>query len=234
MSAKHAVLGLMLQKPRQPSQASGRLVQLLGGTWKLNSGQLSQIVKYLEQHGMIELLDDDLGTDDEKRVFAGTAAGADEFERWFATQTSWTRPQRRPPLVKLLVAVLLGEPELLEVPLEECKTYEQECATRLEQLSRKQEKIPIGGLQIRAEHELLRFSLGGEILTEEEELKWARYMQDKIARLKSPDVIWPSTSQPPTTGTSQERRHARDELFDRIAERQDGANDREPQHDADG
>jgi len=234
VSAKHAVLGFFLQKPRQPSDVVRRLVQALGDNWKLNSGQLSQIIQYLEQNGMIKLLEDDPHAAGETRVFAGTAAGTDEFERWFAAPIGWVRPQRRPLLVKLLVAVVLGEPERLDVPLAECEDYAEQCAARVRELSQKQERIPLGGLRVRAEHELLWFSLGGEIQTEEAELKWARYIKEKIVRLKDKDVTWPTTPQRPPTDAMQERQNARGELFDGMAKQRGATAGREPNRDGDG
>lgn len=215
MSAKHALLRVLIEKPRRPSQAAARIEQLLGSAWRLNTGQLSHLVKVLLQTGLIERLDeDDPRADDEGRILAGTAAGVEEVERWFAEPMSWARSPRRPWLVKLLLA----GPDRLDVPLEELNKHEEECTARLKGLSRELEVIPSGELQVRAEHELLRFALSAEIRSEEGELQWVRYMQDRILRLKRQDVIWPSMPPRPPTTRMQGRRDARDRLFDRIAE----------------
>ena len=95
MSAKHVLLGFLLQRSSYPYELGDRLVQRLGPGWKVNSGQLSQELKRMEQDGLIEPLDPRARGPKERHVFKATASGAEEFERWFAEETKVTSLSRR-------------------------------------------------------------------------------------------------------------------------------------------
>ncbi len=232
MSAKHALLGLLLHKPAYRYQLGDRLQKRLGPAWKINSGQLYQTIKRMHEDGLIERIDSAADDQDDRHVFAITVAGAEEFERWFEEGTGGARLLRRP----LLVKITLAGPERLESALTQIDAYEQECAARLKELSREQEEIPVGGLRVRADHELLRFALSGDVSYVEGELKWARYMHERVSWLKNQDVIWPSTheSQSAPTKRARDRQSAREELFGRIAARRQRPTRGEPEQDGNG
>jgi DNA-binding PadR family transcriptional regulator len=232
VSAKHALLGLLLHKPAYRYQLGDRLQKRLGPAWKINSGQLYQTIRRMQTDGLIERIDSAAEDQDDRHVFAITMAGAEEFERWFEESTSGTQLLRRP----LLVKVTLAGPERLESALTQIDTYEQQCAARLKELSREQEEIPVAGLQVRADHELLRFALSGDVSHVEGELKWARYMHERVTWLKHQDVIWPSTHEQSSAPSkrARDRQSARDELFGRIAERRPRPAPREPGQNSDG
>lgn len=115
VSTKHAVLGLMVERPtygyRLQSQASD-LLDSLGisdsGTYKL--------LQRLEEDGLIEVVDEQAGTSPRgpKRIlFAATEEGLREFERWIASPV--TEPRVRDELVaRLAVARDQDRPRLLE------------------------------------------------------------------------------------------------------------------------
>jgi DNA-binding PadR family transcriptional regulator len=232
VSAKHALLGLLLHKPAYRYQLGDRLLKRLGPAWKINSGQLYQTVKRMQEDGLIERIDDAADDQDERHVFAITVAGADEFERWFEQGTGGARLLRRP----LLVKITLAGPERLQSALKQIDTYEKECTARLKVLSNEKEEIPVAGLQVRADNELLRFALSGDVSYVEGELKWARFMHERVSWLKNQDVIWPSTHGHPSAPTkrARDRQSARDELFARIAARRPGPTRREPEQSGDG
>jgi DNA-binding PadR family transcriptional regulator len=232
VSAMHALLGLLLHKPAYRYQLGDRLQKRLGPAWKINSGQLYQTIKRMQADGLIERIDSAADDQDDRHVFAITVAGAEEFERWFEEGSGGARLLRRP----LLVKVTLAGPERLESALKQIDAYEKECAARVKELSREKEEIPVGGLQVRADDELLRFALSGDVAYVEGELKWARYMHERVAWLKHQDVIWPSTHGRPSAPTKRahDRQSAREELFGRIAERRRGPTRGEPEQDGDG
>jgi DNA-binding PadR family transcriptional regulator len=232
VSAKHALLGLLLHKPAYRYQLGDRLLKRLGPAWKINSGQLYQTVKRMQEDGLIERIDDAADDQDERHVFAITVAGADEFERWFEEGTGGARLLRRP----LLVKITLAGPERLESALKQIGIYEKECAARVKELSSEKEDIPVAGLLVRADDELLRFALSGDVSYVEGELKWARFMHERVSWLKNQDVIWPSTQEHPSAPTkrARDRQSAREELFGRIAARQPRPTRGEPEQDGDG
>jgi DNA-binding PadR family transcriptional regulator len=232
VSAKHALLGLLLHKPAYRYQLGDRLLKRLGPAWKINSGQLYQTIKKMQEDGLIERIDDAADDQDERHVFAITMAGAEEFERWFEDGTGEARLLRR----SLLVKITLAGPERLDSALTQIGIYEKECAARVKKLSREKEEIPVAGLQVRADDELLRFALSGDVSYVEGELKWARFMRERVSWLKNQDVIWPSTHEHPSAPTkrARDRQSARDDLFGRIAARQPRPTRSEPEHNGDG
>ncbi|MHB8492737.1 MAG: PadR family transcriptional regulator, partial [Solirubrobacteraceae bacterium] len=131
MSAKHALLGLLLDRPGYPYDLGDRLQRRLGRAWAVNSGQLYQNIRILEREGLIERVD--ARTDGEGRhVYAITTSGIDEFERWFDEVTGLARPARRP----LLIKITLAGPERLERALEQIEAHRRDRADLLKELMR--------------------------------------------------------------------------------------------------
>ena len=214
MSAKHALLGLLLDRPAYRYQLGDRLRERLGPAWKINSGQLYQTIERLELDGLIERIDSATDDQHERHVFAVTPAGEDEFEHWFDGSIGRTRLMRRP----LLVKITLAGPERLQNTLQEIDNYERECAACLREHLSLREAIPLDGLRVRADHELLRLNLSADIMQMEAELGWARHARERIGWLLDQDAIWPSAQQRKTaTEQGRERQSARAELFGRIA-----------------
>jgi DNA-binding PadR family transcriptional regulator len=215
MSAKHALLGLLLQGSAYPYQLADRLEARLGPAWSVDSGQLYKTIKQMESDGLIERADDEEGQGERRHVCAITESGAEEFERWFDAATGGARLHRRP----LLVKVTLAGPERLKEALEQVDAYELDRTARLKELLRTRDEIPPQGLQARADHLLLRVNLGADIYQLEGELKWARDAHDVLSRLLSQEAIWPSA--PERSGAAPEKAHdrqgAREELFDKMA-----------------
>src|ERR1700693_6348244 len=158
MSAKHALLGLLLDRPAYRYQLGDRLEKGPGPAWAINSGQLYQTTKRLEKEGLIERVAS--ATEDQDRDdFAITDDGAEEFERWFSAETSGARLLRRPLLVKIALA---GPRRLKEGALELIDAYERGGAARLKDLSTEQEEISLRGHRVRADHVLLRLGLSAD------------------------------------------------------------------------
>ena len=91
MSAKHALLGLLLHRSAYPYELADRLQARLGPAWAINSGQLYQTISRLEQEGLIEQVEDPVGGREDRHIFAITDSGAAEFARWFESTTNGAR-----------------------------------------------------------------------------------------------------------------------------------------------
>jgi DNA-binding PadR family transcriptional regulator len=218
MSAKHALLGLLLHKPAYPYELANRLQARLGPAWAINSGQVYQTIKAMEKEGLIEPVDGPAGGRPARHIFAITESGGEEFERWFETTTDGAQLTRRP----LQVKITLGGPERLRDALEQIDAYERDCAARLKALSKTaEEQIPDDGLHVRADYVLLRLNLSADIIQLEGELRWARYAHEKVSWLLSREAIWPTTPERSDASTveDRDRRTAREELFGRMAAR---------------
>ncbi len=223
MSAKHALLGLLLHRPAYRYQLGERLRERLGPAWKINSGQLYQTVRRLEGDGLIERIDRAPDDQDELHIYAITVAGVEEFEGWFDGTVSTARLSRRP----LLVKITLAGPERLKDTVKEIGTYEHNCMAALKKHLALREEIPVRA-QVRADDELLRVNLSADIAQLEGELVWAKYARDRVTWLLSQNAIWPSVHERSraTTEEARKRREARTELFSRIAAKQNPAGER--------
>lgn len=214
MSAKHALLGLLIDRPAYRYQLGDRLQARLGPAWKINSGQLYQTVDRLEDDGLIERVDRASDEQHERHVFAVTPRGTEEFERWFEGTAGRARLLRRP----LLVKITLAGRERLKDTLSELDAYERDCTACLREHLRMREAIPLGGLRVRADYEMLRLNLSADIMQLEGELGWARHARERISWLLEQDAIWPSAQG--HSGASQDsraRQSARATLFGRLA-----------------
>jgi PadR family transcriptional regulator AphA len=209
MSARHALLGLLLDRADYPYQLADRLQRRLGPAWEVNSGQLYQTVKALERDGLIERVRGGGGEHEDRHVFAITDDGVDEFERWFDQAPEAVRLPRRPLLAKITFA----GPRRLKDALAKLDAYERECAQRLAETARLREELPMDEPLLRADHLLLRLNLSTDLFQLEGELRWARQAREMLTWLEGSEAVWPSDS-----GERQrERGSARRELFTRMA-----------------
>jgi DNA-binding PadR family transcriptional regulator len=220
VSAKHALLGLLIDRPAYRYQLGERLADRLGPAWALNSGQLYQTVRRLREDGLIERIDGAPDDEDERHVLAITVSGVEQFDRWLEEVTGGARLLRRP----LLVKISLAGPERLKDALRQIDAYERDCAARLNELSRDRDAIPETpevGSRVRADHVFLRLSLSADIKHLESELEWAKDAHETVSWLLTQDAIWPSAhGRSSVSQQARDRQSARDELFGRIAARQ--------------
>jgi DNA-binding PadR family transcriptional regulator len=218
MSAKHALLGLLLDREAYPYQLADRLQRRLGPGWEVNSGQLYQTVKALERDGLIERVDRPAGERRDRHVFAITPEGVREFEHWFEQTPDPVRLPRRPLLVKITFA----GPERLVEALAKVDTYECDCARRLRELTALREELPADGPLVRAEELLLRLNLSTDVFQLESELRWAAHARELLEWLDGGQARWPAPRGRADAGASvgvqeQAGGPARRRLFERMA-----------------
>jgi PadR family transcriptional regulator, regulatory protein AphA len=203
MSAKHALLGLLLDRPAHPYQLAGRLHQRLGPAWEVNSGQVYQLVKRLEADGLIGRVQASSGEPEDRHVYEITDDGVGEFERWFHQNGTAVRLCRRP----LLVKVTFAGPQRLNDALEKVDAYELECAQRLKEIAELRETLPGDGPLVRAEQLLLRLNLSADIFQLEGELRWASHAREILSWLAIRE------GPPPSASASASASEARRKLF---------------------
>jgi DNA-binding PadR family transcriptional regulator len=214
MSAKHALLGLLLDRPAYRYGLGDRLRERLGPAWDINSGHLYQTVERLERDGFVERVGDPGEKATDRLQFAITDSGVEEFERWFDGDASKARLIRRP----LLVKITLAGPRRLSDALAQIDAYERSCAAQLKDIYRAHEAIePAPGPRVRADHILLRLNLTADIRQLEGELQWARHAREIVLWLLDQEAIWPSAHERASAPSEEERRIARAELFGRMA-----------------
>ena len=187
MSARHALLGLLLNRSAYPYELADRLERSLGPAWAVNSGQLYQTIGRLERDGLIECVDPSARGREDRHVFTITRAGVEEFERWFAEVSGKVRLSRRPVLAK----ITLAGPRRLEGALRELEAYEQDCAASLRDLTSRREMVALDSKRLRADHVLLRLNLSADIYQLEGELRWTTQARETVCWLVEQDAIWP-------------------------------------------
>jgi PadR family transcriptional regulator, regulatory protein AphA len=224
VSTKHALLGLLLERPAYGYQLGERLQELLGPAWAINSGQLYQVIKSMEKADLIERIGSDRDeTETKRQIFAGTDKGIDEYDEWFEQDASDVRLVRR----SLLVKIALAGPDRLEDAVRHIETYERACAKLLGERSRERDAVRLDGMRVRADRFVLRLALGADISSLEAELAWSRHTRDSLSWLQEQNAIWPNQrGRTHITSAGGERERAREELFGRIADdRRDAAPD---------
>jgi DNA-binding PadR family transcriptional regulator len=215
MSAKHALLGLMADRPAYPYELADRLQRRLGPAWAVNSGQVYQTMNRLAQDGLIERVDGLAPGRDGRHVFAITDRGREELDEWLAAAPGEVRLPRRP----LRAKITLAGPDRLHAVLDQIGDYERECSLHLRELVGAHELLDVGRTGSRADDILLRLNLSADILQVEAEIQWARLARATISRLLEDDVVWPSTAGRAAAQGQQgsDRALARRKLFDRMS-----------------
>ena len=86
MSVRHAVLGLLAQRPRHGYELRAAFQAVVGGeeNWDVKPAQIYTTLARLEQNGLVaeEGVEQDAGP--EKRIYAITLAGRKTLKEWFA------------------------------------------------------------------------------------------------------------------------------------------------------
>lgn len=114
MSVRHAILGLLAQKPRHGYELRAAFEAVVGGdaNWEVKPSQIYTTLERLEEAGLVER-SSDLGEGDEpsRRVYAVTGSGHAALMEWFS-QGVTPDHQRDEFFVKLMTALVSGEGKL--------------------------------------------------------------------------------------------------------------------------
>ena len=86
MSVRHAVLGLLAQRPRHGYELRAAFQALVGGeeNWDVKPAQIYTTLTRLEQGGFVAEDSVEQGAGPEKRIYAITSAGHETLKEWFA------------------------------------------------------------------------------------------------------------------------------------------------------
>jgi DNA-binding PadR family transcriptional regulator len=109
LTVRHAVLGLLAQRPRHGYELRAAFEALAGGqeNWELKPAQVYTTLLRMQQAGLVveQAVEQDGGP--EKRIYAITPEGIKTLEEWFTEGTS-PEHQRDEFFMKLMVALLSG------------------------------------------------------------------------------------------------------------------------------
>lgn len=111
MSVRHAILGMLAQRPRHGYDLHAAFEALVGGVanWEVKPAQIYTTLTRLEESGLVACASD-MGEGDEpdRRIYAITIQGVDALHEWF-TNGAAPDHQRDEFYVKLMVALASGE-----------------------------------------------------------------------------------------------------------------------------
>lgn len=82
MSVKHALLGILADKPSHGYELKAQFEEKLGEFWELNFGQIYQSLDRLHKDGLVAFEDVEQDDKPDKKIYRLTEAGRDEFEEW--------------------------------------------------------------------------------------------------------------------------------------------------------
>jgi DNA-binding PadR family transcriptional regulator len=113
MSVRHAILGLLAQRPRHGYELRAAFSAVVGGdeNWHVKPAQIYTTLERLEEAGLVlkQSVEQDGGP--EKRVYAVTESGRGVLQEWFA---SGVAPEHRRDefFVKLMTGLVSGAADL--------------------------------------------------------------------------------------------------------------------------
>lgn len=106
MPVRHAVLGLLAQRPRHGYDLRAAFQAFAGGeeNWEVKPAQIYATLARLEHSGLIVQDGVEQGAGPEKRIYALTTSGCEALKEWFASGTE-PEHQRDEFFIKLMVAL---------------------------------------------------------------------------------------------------------------------------------
>lgn len=111
MSVRHAILGLLAQRPRHGYELRAAFEAVVGGdeNWAVKPAQIYTTLERLEEAGLVQCKSD-LGEGEEpsRRIYAITAQGNQALREWFASGVTPDH-QHDEFFVKLMVGLVCGE-----------------------------------------------------------------------------------------------------------------------------
>lgn len=109
MSVRHAVLGLLAQRPRHGYELRSAFEALAGGeeNWDLTPAQVYTTLTRMESQGWVHAQSVEQDAGPEKHIYTITAAGRKVLDDWFAAGVT-TEHQRDEFFIMLMLALVSG------------------------------------------------------------------------------------------------------------------------------
>ncbi len=109
MPVRHAVLGLLAQRPRHGYELRAAFEAVAGGeeNWDVKPAQIYTTLNRMEKSGLVEEQSVEQDGGPEKRIYAITSAGYKTLQDWF-TEGTTPEHQRDEFFVKLMLGLVSG------------------------------------------------------------------------------------------------------------------------------
>jgi DNA-binding PadR family transcriptional regulator len=110
MSVRHALLGLLAQRPRHGYDLHAAFEAVSGGeqNWDVKPAQIYTTLARLEESGLVKQDGVEQGGGPEKRIYTITRDGREALTEWFTSSVELEH-QRDEFFVKLMLAIATGE-----------------------------------------------------------------------------------------------------------------------------
>src|SRR5512143_716444 len=110
MTVRHAILGLLAQKPRHGYELRAVFSAVVGGeNWDVKPAQIYTTLERLEESGLVQTKSDlGEGREPDRRIYAITRNGREALKDWFSDGVP-TEHQRDEFYVKLMIGLISGE-----------------------------------------------------------------------------------------------------------------------------
>ena len=163
MTVKHALLGLLAQRPMHGYELKSAFEETVGTLWELNIGQIYNTLRLLERDGLVEFQGQEQeGRGPPRKVYSITEAGRQELADWLIEPVQQPRRLKDAFYVKLVLYKHLGLGDVRQLIWDQRQAYLQV----LHQLN---------ALQAEVDHEADPFAillLEGGRLHLEADLRW--------------------------------------------------------------
>lgn len=113
MSVRHAILGLLTQRPRHGYELRAAFSAVVGGdeNWDVKPAQIYTTLNRLEEAGLVQQESIQQNGGPEKQIYAVTPAGREALQEWFANGVA-PEHQRDEFFVKLMTGLVSGAADL--------------------------------------------------------------------------------------------------------------------------
>lgn len=191
MSARYAVLALLLDRPGHPYDLAARFDQRVGRAWGLKRGQVYLLLDRLREERLVELAESQQVGGRTRSVYRATEAGRDAFERWLLSRDAGPVPPLRSDL---LIKLSFGAPEHAPHLLELVSERMQQSHELLQEYSEAARRSMKGMPSSVPWRDLLPEVLyGAAILHLEAEIHWLTrvraYLQSYMASGQMPEAL---------------------------------------------
>lgn len=179
---RYAILGLLAREPSYGYELAARFGELLGPGWRLNRGQVYDMLRTLEKAGLVEAMPGPPGAREVKR-YCIKDAGEEVYTGWLAAPCTEAQPHRQAFYLKLALSRPKDAPRLLE----SIALREQACIDQLRDYAEEASSAPREAGDWDAWEILAREMIDEATTTHlHAELEWLGKMRSRIeARLES-------------------------------------------------
>jgi DNA-binding PadR family transcriptional regulator len=173
MSIKHAILGLLADRPLHGYELKAAYEEELVPATQLNYGQVYTTLERLTRDGLVAHEVVSQAERPDKKVFALTEGGRKELKDWLATPTRLDLDLRNETFVKLILARRLAKTD----PLKVLDVERRSCFQRLHDVAQARARAEKEGASLAT---MLLLDLA--VLRLEAFLKWLEHCEEVLKR----------------------------------------------------